>query len=199
MKLGLFGGSFNPIHLGHYKLVTDVIEEFNLDKVIIMPTWKTPLKDTSNFVSPEHRFKMCQLAFENLSSVEVSDLEMQRKGNSYTYLTLNSIKEIYPRDELFLIVGADMFLSLEKWKCFEDIFKTASIIAVPRKGTKENLISHSIYLKEKYDCISYVMSHSVMDVSSTEIRSKIKNAEDVSDLVDTRVFNYIKKKHLYGI
>ncbi len=199
MKLGLFGGSFNPIHLGHYKLVTDVIKEFNLDKVIIMPTWKTPLKDTSNFASADDRFELCKLAFKNLSYVEVSDLEIKRKGNSYTYLTLNSIKEIYPRDELFLIVGADMFLTLEKWKCFEDIFKTASIIAVPRKGMKENLISYSAYLKEKYNCNSYIMTHKVMDVSSTEIRRKINNAEDVSDLVDTRVLNYIKKKHLYGI
>lgn len=199
MRVALFGGSFNPIHLGHYKLVNYVISEFKIDKVIVMPTWKTPLKDNSNFASAEDRLKMCQLAFENLSSVEVSDLEIQRKGRSYTYLTLTSIKENYPNDDFFLLVGADMFLSLEKWMCFEEIFKIASIIVVPRNCNYDNLVSYSVYLKEKYNCNSNVMNHGVMDVSSTEIRDKLKNSEYVLNLVDKRVLNYIKKNHLYGI
>lgn len=199
MRVALFGGSFNPIHLGHYKLVNDVINEFKIDKVIVMPTWKTPLKDNSNFASAEDRLKMCQLAFEDLSYVEVSDLEIKRKGRSYTYLTLNYLKEKYSNDDLFLLVGADMFLSLEKWMHFEEIFKAATIIAVPRDCNKDNLVSHSVYLKDKYNCNSNVMNHSVMDVSSTEIRDKLKNSEDVLNLVDKRVLNYIKKNHLYGI
>lgn len=197
MRIALFGGSFNPIHLGHLGLVNDVINEFNLDKVIIMPTYHTPLKDNSQFASCEHRFAMCKLAFENIRNVEVSDIEIKRQGNSYTYLTLNSLKELYSDDELFLIVGADMFLTLQNWKNPRDIFNAATVIAVPRECESDKLINHCEILKQM-GCNSFVMSHKVMDVSSTQIRERLKNNENVDDLLDSKVIEYIKNFHLYG-
>jgi nicotinate-nucleotide adenylyltransferase len=198
MRIALFGGSFNPVHLGHKKLVEEVAKEFNIDRVIIMPTWKTPLKDNRSFANAELRLDMCKLAFQNLSTVEVSDMEIKRQGNSYTYLTLNSLKEKYPNDELFMLVGADMFLSLEKWKNFKDIFKMTSIIAVPRNCDNHKLLLHSEKLAKLYGCKSFVMNHKVMDVSSTEIRQKLSGSQDVSKLLDKNVYEYIKEHHLYG-
>lgn len=197
MRIALFGGSFNPVHLGHVKLVNDVISEFNIDKVIIMPTYHTPLKDNSEFAISEHRFEMCKLAFANMDNVEVSDIEINRQGNSYTYLTINSLKELYPDDELFMIVGADMFLTLQNWKNPQEIFKNASVIAVPRDCESDELVSHRETLKQM-GCNSYIMAHKVMDVSSTQIRDMLKNNEKVYDLLDTKVIEYIKNSHLYG-
>ncbi|MCH5298237.1 MAG: nicotinate (nicotinamide) nucleotide adenylyltransferase [Ruminococcus sp.] len=197
MRIALFGGSFNPVHLGHIKLVNDVRSEFNIDKVIIMPTYYTPMKDNSEFANSEHRFEMCKLAFEAMDSVEVSDMEIKRQGNSYTYLTLNSLKEIYPYDDLFMIVGADMFLTLQNWKNPQEIFKSASVIAVPRECESDELYNHGQRLKQM-GCNSYIMSHKVMDVSSTQIREKLNNNENVDEFLDTKVFEYIKKCHLYG-
>lgn len=199
MRIALFGGSFNPVHLGHLKLVTDVAGKFAIDKVIIMPTWKTPLKDNSDFADAAHRLSMCRLAFCELPYVEVSGLEIRRKGNSYTYLTLNSLKEKYINSELFMLVGADMFCNLEQWKNFEDIFKLAAVIAVPRCCDKEKLRIHSKYLEDRYGCKSYILNHKVMDVSSTQIRQKLNDGEDVSALLDKRVLEYIKDNHLYGM
>lgn len=197
MRIALFGGSFNPVHLGHVKLVNDVINEFKLDKVIIMPTYHTPLKDNSEFANSGDRFAMCKLAFRDIENVEVSDIEIKRQGNSYTYLTLNSLKELYPCDELFIIVGADMFLTLQNWKNPQEIFKSASVIAVPRDCESDELSVHCETLK-KFGCNCFIMAHKVMDVSSTQIRTRLKNNETVDDLLDTEVIEYINDCHLYG-
>ncbi len=197
MRIALFGGSFNPVHLGHVKLVSDVINEFKLDKVIIMPTYQTPLKDNSEFADSEHRFEMCRLSFENTDNIQVSDMEIKRKGDSYTYLTLNSLKEIYPNDQLFMIVGEDMFLTLQNWKNPQDIFESASVIVVPRDCERNDISVHCENLK-KIGCNCFVMSHKVMEVSSTLIRRRLKNKETVDNLLAPKVIEYIKNCHLYG-
>lgn len=198
MNIALFGGSFNPIHLGHIKLITAIKECFDIQKLILMPTAVSPHKSNSEMVTSEHRLNMCRLACEELDYVEVSDLEIKRQGKSYTYLTINDLKELYPADKLHLVVGADMFMSFETWKNFQHILNNASLIAVPRDDvSSDDMIEYSHILKKKgAEC--FILKDSVMDVSSSEIRYKIKNKIDVSDLLDKKVLNYIMDNQIYG-
>ncbi len=197
MKTAMFGGSFNPVHLGHVKLVKKAMETFSLDKVIIMPTYSTPLKDNSEFADADARYDMCCLAFENIDGAEVSDMEIRREGKSYTYLTLISLKELYPDDELYLIIGADMFMTIDKWMKPDVIFDLANIIVVPRNGGSYDIQSQAEKLREK-GCRAFLMDKPVYDVSSTEIREKLRQNEDLSLLLDEKVLEYIKSGNLYG-
>lgn len=198
MKIALLGGSFNPIHKGHIMLADEVIKQLGIHRVIIMPTNLSPHKDNKTLLSPKHRYNMCKLACCNHPRLEVSDLEIKRSGKSYTYETLNSLKELYPRDELFIIVGADMFMTLESWKHPREILSTASVIAVPRNSRDyKTLSSHSERLK-KYNAETFILKNPVMQVSSTQIRKRLSLGLDVSGLLDARVLEYIYYNHLYG-
>ncbi len=197
MRIAMFGGSFNPVHIGHVKLVEAVLNEFSLDKVIIMPTYHTPLKDNSQFADSEHRYNMCRIAFSGNSRVEVSDLEIKRRGNSYTYMTLNSIKELYSEGELYLVVGADMFLGIQTWKNPSEIFKLATLIAVPRDCNDDKLKSHYDNVLRKMGCKAEFMSHDIMSVSSTMVREALKNGVYPKNFLDKRVYEYITENGLY--
>lgn len=198
MNIALFGGSFNPIHLGHIKLIKAISEKFDIDKFILMPTAVSPHKSNDEMIEDTHRFNMCKIAVENIDYAEVSDLEIKRRGKSYTYLTLNDLKEIYPQDKIFLVVGADMFMTLQEWKNYQQILSDVSVIAVPRADIKyEIMLNHSLFLKN-FGAESFILIDSVMNVSSSEVRNKIKNNIEVSQLLDDRVLKYIKDNQLYG-
>lgn len=197
-RIGIFGGTFNPIHNGHILLAQYCKYELELDKVILIPTYSPPHKSSDDLAYEADRLNMCRIVCENLDGFEVSDIEIKRKGKSYTYQTLSCLKEIYPNDELFFIMGADMFLSLDKWKYPEIIFQKASIIAVPRD------ISNVSELKDYYKnviapmgALAYILPNSVMQVSSTYIRENIDNYNTVKNLIDDRVYDYIVLNKLY--
>lgn len=198
MNIALFGGSFNPIHSGHIKLIKAIKDNFHIQKLILMPTAVSPHKSNSEMTTEINRFNMCKLACKDLDYVDVSDLEIKRKGKSYTYLTINDLKKIYPDDKLYLVVGADMFMCFEIWKNFSDILSKASLITVPRDNVSyEQLVDYS-YTLNNFGGESFILKDSVMDVSSSEIRYKIKNNLDVSNLLDADVLKYIKDNKLYG-
>ena len=116
MKIGMFGGSFNPIHNGHIELAKAMYKELKLDKLLIMPSYIPPHKFVDSAAFPDQRFEMCCLAAKDIDGFEVSNIEIKRQGASYTYLTLKELKAIYPEDELYLLMGADMFMTLQDWK-----------------------------------------------------------------------------------
>lgn len=197
-KTAMFGGSFNPIHNGHIQLANVCKEQLSLDRIIIIPTGVTPNKDNSEMLSPLHRLNMCRIACKPYSHLEVSDIEINREGKSYTKDTLKALKSLYPDDELYLIVGADMFLSFLLWKNYEEIFSLATIIGCPRdENSCAELLSFSEKLRE-FGAKSIILKNPVMTVSSTKIRRKLKNKEDVSDLLSDDVFKYIVNNNLYG-
>lgn len=193
MRIGVFGGTFNPIHLGHTNLIQGFYENLSLDKVIIIPTNVPPHKNPDFLVDAQHRINMCKLALNELVYCEVSDIEIRRTGKSYTVDTLNELKSIFPNSELFLLMGEDMFLTVEKWKSSTDIFKLATICATPR--TKDNILElekHSKCLKSKYNFLkSKIINIPLVVVSSTEIRNGNTN------LLDKKVLDYSKKNNLY--
>ena len=116
--VAMYGGSFNPIHTGHIQLAQYFVSELGLEKLLLIPDNTPPHKSSSAMVSPRHRYNMCLLAAENLPKIEVSDIELKRQGKSYTVDTLIQLSKIYKNSQLFLIMGADMFLSLLHGKIF---------------------------------------------------------------------------------
>ena len=197
MKIAIFGGSFNPIHNAHIKLAQRFVSEVELDKVAFVPTHITPLKNNSAIVSSEHRFNMCELALKGYENFFVSDAEIKREGTSYSSDTIAYFKEQYPDDELFFIMGADMFLTLEKWHEFEYIFSNVTILTAPRDGCDyDDLMKKYDYYK-KYNCNVYITKEYIEDLSSTFLRERIVNNADVSAYVNPNVITYINEHGLY--
>lgn len=197
-KTGIIGGTFNPIHNGHILLALYCKEKLNLDSVIFIPTYTPPHKSDKELVSEVHRFNMCNIAVESYDDFSVSDIEIKRKGKSYTYETLTSLKEIYPEDTLYFITGADMFLTLEKWKNPEIIFDKAIIAAVPRNSSdSEVLNSHYQTILKPMGAKASILDEPVLSVSSTFIRENIENYDLIKSLIDRNVYEYIVKNNLY--
>ncbi len=197
-RLGILGGSFNPIHKGHIELGKYCMDSIRLNKIILIPTYSPPHKSDSELESCEHRLKMCCLAAQNYPDFCVSNIEIQRGGKSYTYETLNSLKEIYSNDELFLIMGADMFLTLDKWKNPKSIFKSSSVITIPRNNDdKRALDDFYASVLKPMGAKAYILENSVTQVSSTYIREHIWKDERIKDLLDLNVFDYITNNNLY--
>ena len=197
-KIGVFGGTFNPIHNGHVSLGVYCKDELSLDKLMLIPTYTPPHKSSSELAEEEHRVNMCKLATGQYGYFEVSDIEIERKGKSYTYETLNSLKKIYTEDELYLIVGADMFLTLDKWKNPQSIFKNATIVAVPRNDDDKNdLVYYYESTIKKLGAKAIVLENPVVQVSSTYIRENIDNYQLIKSLIDSNVYEYIVKNKLY--
>lgn len=181
MKIGIFGGSFNPIHIGHQNIADDAIRFLSLDKLIFVPAHKSPFKKKIKYEDDNHRINMIKLILKE--KMEVSDFEVKRKGTSYTIDTVKYFKSIYPKDELVLIIGSDQLYKLHKWRDIEKITKLAQIVVFRREGvfSKINIKKYSLKL----------LNNSLYNFSSTDIRKG-----DFSQ-IDPEVNEYIGKNHLY--
>ena len=199
MKIAMFGGSFNPIHTGHIMLLKAFAKELELDKVLLMPPYITPHKHKQgdNSVSFEQKLEMCRLAVKDIPFAEVSDIEIRRQGTSYTYMTLEELKKIYPDDELFLITGADMFMTIHEWKHPEIIFKLATICGVPRNDDDISDLQKQAEYLHTLGAKTYIFNADIMTVSSTEIRNNISQGKSISGMVTQEVEKYIYENGLY--
>ncbi len=196
-KIGIFGGTFNPVHNGHIKLVKSYYNALNLDEILVIPTNIPPHKTAQNMVSTQDRLEMLSLAFKNLSYVSVSDIEIKSGGKSYTILTLNKLKKIYPKDKLYLIIGGDMFLCFEEWKRYKDIFSLCTVCTAPREyGELGKLLEYQNKIDPNKEC-TVVLDAPILELSSSEIRSKISDLNVLKKLVPETVFKFICEKGLY--
>ena len=198
MRRAVFGGSFDPVHNGHVNLVKQIYDSVPLDEIIIMPARVSPFKQDTVPTSESQRLEMCRLAFEELPFVTVSDYEISRPEVSYTVNTIKHLKEIYPGDELFFIMGSDMLLSFEKWYKFEEILSMCTVIAASRESGESDMESLQSQAESlgQYGRVM-VVSTGVYVMSSTEIREKIKNSSDISCYVPENVVKYILDNRLY--
>lgn len=200
MRIGIFGGTFNPVHTGHKRLAEEMKKRARLDKIIIMPTFTPPHKAGKELADGEHRLEMCRLVFRE-DYFEVSDLELKRKGKSYTFDTLTELKELYPEDEFFLIIGSDMLLTFHKWYRYEEIIRTVTLCVASRLDSI-SLEALSDYAYETLGLDSSKEEIILADIkpfecSSTEIREKIKEGTDVRRLVTDKAYDYIRLNLLY--
>ena len=195
MKIGLYGGTFSPPHLGHVRAAECFKEGAGLDKLIIMPAGIPPHKAVNNPIDQKKREEMVRIAFEGIG--EVSDYEMSKEGASYTYLTLRWMRTQYEGD-IYLCMGEDMFLSLDRWREAEEIFASCNILCLKREATSfEEVNNKKREFEEKYKATIDILSYSPLPVSSTEIREKIKANASLSGLVSPQVEEYIRSNKLY--
>ena len=200
MKIGIFGGTFNPPHLGHISAAAAAWAELGLERLIVIPNTMPPHKELAeNSPPPEDRLAMTRAAFGKIGgAVEVSDIELKRDGKSYTVDTLAEIRELYPNDEIILLMGTDMFLSLESWRAFEEIMKTVTLGVFQRSDGQEDEISEARdRFSAKYGAKTVAVKNDPIDVSSSEIRAALPDRGGAA-WRDGEVYGYIIRNSLYG-
>ena len=199
MNTALYGGTFNPVHKGHYNCLKSVLDGVELDRVIVLPDRIPPHKSAHELVSGKDRINMCRLAFKRFKKVTVSDWELNQSGKSYSVITLRHFHEEYPEDKLFFIMGSDMLLSFEKWFEYQEILQLATLICVSRENavTQQMLKDHAQRLMNENGGSIVIVNTKPFEVSSTQIRDMLKKSADTSCYLDKNVVKYITDKELY--
>ena len=200
MRVGIFGGTFNPPHLGHINMCKLFLNEINLDKLLVIPASIPPHKQVKSKTTTEQRLEMSKLAFASISEkICISDIEIKRKGKSYTADTIKELKNV-GYDDLYLLCGTDMFLTLDMWYKPEYIFTNATIVYVRRESEVENdkLISNKIeHYKKNFNANILNIEAKPIELSSSMVRTAIKDGCGVSSMLNSEVLEYIKENNLY--
>lgn len=191
MRIAIYGGSFNPMHIGHEKIVDYVLNNLNMDKIIIIPVG-IPSHRENNLEQSDTRLKICKEIFKGNKKIEVSDIEIKSEGKSYTYDTLLKLMDLYgENNEFFEIIGEDSLKSLKTWKNYEELLKICKFIVFRRKDDKNIQIDEE-FLNNKNIII---LENEYYNISSTEIRNMVKNNEDISFFVNKKVKKLIEKEY----
>lgn len=197
-KVGILGGTFNPIHMAHLIIAETAREEAGLDDILFIPSGCSYLKDVSDILPAKDRVHMTGLAIEDNSHFALSTIEIDRGGNSYTCDTLVELKNRYPDQEYYLILGADNLFTMEQWKDPEVIFQNVKILAAVRGSKKRADMEEKIAeLKEKYDADITLLHVRHVDISSSMIREKTAQERSIRYMVPEKVREYIMKNHFY--
>lgn len=200
MKIGLFGGTFDPIHMGHLISAENVRELYRLDKIIFIPSAQPPHKRLSIVTPAKYRLKMVQLAIQGNPFFECSSIEIDKPGVSYTIETIREFRKIYSKKELYFIVGSDSLFEMHSWYRINDLVKLCEFIFVNRPGYSlwEDQIKR---LKLSRDIIKVLMKHPVqidpVGVSSSEIRKRIAEGRSIRYLLPEKVQKLLYKKRIY--
>ncbi len=194
-RVAIFGGTFNPVHIEHISLCKSAITELNLDKLIVMPTFISPHKESATCLSALDRLNMLKLAFEGIKKVEVSDFEILKQGKSYTYQT---IEHFYSQEtKLFFIVGGDMLNDFKTWKFPERILDKATLAVFERQSIFTDFVKEQEYFRQNFKSEFVKLSYVGKDFSSTKIRTYAKLSLSLEGLMPQKVEEYIKEKQLY--
>ena len=197
-KVGILGGTFNPIHTGHLLMAEYVKEAAKLDVVMLLPNGISYMKAGTNVLEGEVRLKMIELCIEDNPNLITSDMEIKREGNTYTYETLLELRAKYPRTELYFIIGADSLFSMEKWVKPDVIFANCTILAVGRnQAPKEALEEKKADLENRFGAKIRLLDFPEIEISSTQIRENIKAGKSFRYMVSEQVWNYIRENNLY--
>jgi len=188
-KIGIFGGTFNPVHKAHLAVAECFIENFGLDILYVIPNSIPPLKNKGN-VSGEDRIEMLKIAFSGNEKIIISDMELKREGVSYTRDTVASLREMHPADELFLLTGDDWIDSFDKWKDYNFILENATLVVATRSG--EDITPSLERLEQLSGHRPQLLGNSKIPLSSTEFRNEPDGA-----LLPEGVYEYIQKRGLY--
>ena len=198
-KVGIMGGTFNPIHNGHLFLAEHALEQAGLDYILFMPSMNPPHKAGMNLVSAEHRISMVRLAVNDNSHFVISDLELRRPGITYTSDTLKALKKDEPDTEYYFIVGADSLMMMTDWMEPQTVFRLSTIIAGAREQCiQEQIIEQAKFLEKTYKGKIILLNMPIMEISSKAIRERIANRKSIKYYVPNEVEAYIKEHHLYG-
>lgn len=196
MKIGLFGGTFDPIHIGHMILMENVINNLDLDKIYVLPNSNPPHKLENKKTALNLRLKMVNETIKDNPKLEINDYDYRDNEIHYTFNTINYFKKSYPNDEFFFIMGEDSFLDIEKWKNYKEILKE-NLIIFKRYSNKNFSLISKINQVRKYNKNIYLIDNIALDISSTLIRDLVKENKSIRYLVKDEVINIIKEEKLY--
>ncbi len=192
-KIGIYGGTFDPIHIGHLIIAEFFVQQFNLDKCYFVPNKKSPFKTNSElFFTDEERIKMIELSIGDNPNFSLDLFEINNQEISYTINTINYFNQKFPNSELFLLIGWDQAVSFDKWQESQKI-KQLSKIVVARRNKQQNEVKQT----DNIDTDFILLGNPILDISSTMIRIMITNKKSIRYLVSDRVWNFIKQKK-YG-
>lgn len=197
-KIGIMGGTFNPVHYGHLLLAESAREVFELDKVLFMPSGNPYMKNFSAVLAGEKRMQMLRLAIEGNPCFEVSEIELDREGPTYTCDTLAELKKQNSQNQYYFIMGADSLLMLESWKDPAFILQNCIVLAALRgTGTKEETKQAAEYFVHEYQADIRMLPSRYIDISSSDIRSHIRTGASVRYMLPDKVIEYIRENKLY--
>ncbi len=195
-RTGIVGGTFDPIHYGHLIIGETAREQLDLDRVLYIPSGNPYMKQ--DVTEAVHRYKMTELAVSDNPYFSVSDIETTRSGPTYTYETLGALKELYPYDKFYFIVGADTLCMISAWRHPEIVLANCTLAVSVRDGYSLVQLNQEIdTLKEKFNADIMMFTLGRYDISSTLIKEKIKNHQSVKYFLPDQVMNYIRQKELY--
>jgi nicotinate-nucleotide adenylyltransferase len=218
-KIGIFGGTFNPVHLGHLRAALEVQRGFGLDAVFLIPSASPPHKEAGDVVAAADRLEMVRRCVSGVPGLRVSDIELKREGPSYTIDTICAFRQIVPQDVwLYLIIGLDAFEEIATWKSYEDLLRLVPLIVISRPGVGDDpqgldraitrLLQHGELAG--YACAPetpcfrhcekqpiFTFNVTAMDIASSRIRGMVKQGEPIDFLVPEAVNAYIKERGLY--
>ncbi|MCM1325676.1 MAG: nicotinate-nucleotide adenylyltransferase [Bacteroidales bacterium] len=197
-KIGIMGGTFDPIHIGHLALAQFAMDEEGLDEVWFVPTGCSYMKKDREVLSSAERYEMTRLAALGNPRMRCLDIEIKRDGYSYSYETLEELKKEYPGEEFFFLFGADCLFAIETWKHPERIFSNAKIIAAVRNGADiADMGSQIEKLRHKYGAEIKLLPFLNLEISSTDLRERVRNGKSIRYLVPDKVLYYIEEKGFY--
>lgn len=199
-KIGIFGGTYNPPHVGHLNIVNEFIRKYELSKVLIVPTYTPPHKESAYLASAEDRVEMCKRTFSD-KVFEISDIEIARKGKSYTYDTLCELTSHYKDAKFYFLVGDDMLLTFHEWKNPKGILDLCTVVAAVRSNslTEKALLDYIVgRYPEEYERGSFELLHmEPLPLSSTTVREKLAHGESIDGLVTPMAQEYIENRGIY--
>ena len=188
MKIGLFFGSFNPLHIGHNIIANYMADYSDLDKVMFVISPQNPFKNKKSLLDQHHRLQIIKSQILGHNKLDVSDIEFSMSQPSYTIDTLVRLKELYPKNEYAIIMGADNLKNFHKWKNFEDILEHYSLYIYPRSGFD---------IEGTHKNINIIDGVPKMEISASFIRDSIKRGDDISYLIPEKAWNYIDEMNFY--
>jgi len=212
LKVGLLGGTFNPIHNAHLRVAETVLDRLALDRIIFIPAATPPHKELAGEISFEHRKKMVELAISDNARFAVSDIEQLRGGRSYTVDTLRELRQSSPDDELFFIIGSDSFLEISSWFSIAKIFTLANIVVVERPeaaisdltaplpvaiSSEFCYIRNEMRLTHRSGFSVFYLPDTPLAISSSAVRQLLSEGRSIRYLVPDRVVRYIHEKRIY--
>jgi nicotinate-nucleotide adenylyltransferase len=195
MRVGLYGGTFDPVHHGHVNLALEMKEKLPLDEVWFVPAQISPHKMENKPTSTEHRMRMLQLALADIPGLQISNVELERPAPSYTIDTILQLQKEYPEHTFFLIVGDDSIAHFDKWRQSEEIIKRVPLLVGKRSYNIENISNNLILEAVKRGLVDTT----VMEISGTEIRNRLKKNLYCGHLLPPKVLDYIYSNELYSL
>ena len=212
MKIGILGGTFNPIHNAHLRVAETTLDRLCLDRILFIPAATPPHKPLDGDISYEHRRNMVELAIEDNPRFAISDIEQQRGGTSYTIDTLRELRRLSPDDEFFFIIGSDSFQEISSWYCVADIFSTANIVVVERpEAVISDLTSplpvairsefcylpKEMRLTHRSGFSVFYLPDTLLAISSSAVRQLVRDLRSIRHLVPDSVSRYISEKRIF--